>query len=210
MADARPLETAESAAIGLQSQGFAVVPGFLPPSLALACRQEVLNLDRQGHLLPARVGRGEASQLRAEIRGDRIHWLTATNDGPATHAALAAIEKLRMVLNERLYLGLKTFECHGTIYPPGASYARHIDNFHNASSRRLSCLLYLNPDWQLEDGGALRLFAADESPQPIAEILPQLGTLACFLSAELPHEVLPSKRDRISLTGWFLDHWSAS
>ncbi len=34
-------------------------------------------------------------------------------------------------------------------------------------------------------------------------MLPQLGTLAVFLSANLPHEVLPATRERLSLTGWF-------
>ena len=33
--------------------------------------------------------------------------------------------------------------------------------------------------------------------------LPQAGTLALFLSADMPHEVLPATRERLSLTGWF-------
>jgi len=34
-------------------------------------------------------------------------------------------------------------------------------------------------------------------------VLPQAGTLACFLSGEIPHEVLAAQRPRMSLTGWF-------
>ena len=34
-------------------------------------------------------------------------------------------------------------------------------------------------------------------------MLPQAGTLALFLSGEMPHEVLPATRERLSLTGWF-------
>ena len=32
---------------------------------------------------------------------------------------------------------------------------------------------------------------------------PPGGTLVSFLSAELYHEVLPARRDRASITGWF-------
>jgi SM-20-related protein len=34
-------------------------------------------------------------------------------------------------------------------------------------------------------------------------VLPQAGSLLLFLSADMPHEVLPASRDRLSLTGWF-------
>ena len=33
--------------------------------------------------------------------------------------------------------------------------------------------------------------------------LPSAGTLVLSISAELPHEVLPATRERLSLTGWF-------
>ena len=34
-------------------------------------------------------------------------------------------------------------------------------------------------------------------------VLSEAGTLVVFLSADVPHEVLPATRDRLSLTGWF-------
>jgi SM-20-related protein len=34
-------------------------------------------------------------------------------------------------------------------------------------------------------------------------VQPEGGTLACFLSADFEHEVLPAARPRLSLTGWF-------
>jgi SM-20-related protein len=34
-------------------------------------------------------------------------------------------------------------------------------------------------------------------------VIPQLNTLVLFLSERFPHEVLPAKRVRYSLTGWF-------
>ncbi|MCO6705038.1 2OG-Fe(II) oxygenase, partial [Streptomyces sp. CHB9.2] len=35
------------------------------------------------------------------------------------------------------------------------------------------------------------------------DVLPLGGSLVCFLSGQLPHEVLPATRERLSLTGWF-------
>ena len=35
------------------------------------------------------------------------------------------------------------------------------------------------------------------------DVLPVGGCLVVFLSGEIPHEVMPATRDRLSLTGWF-------
>jgi SM-20-related protein len=34
-------------------------------------------------------------------------------------------------------------------------------------------------------------------------VLPCMGRLAVFLSEDFPHEVLPAKRDRYSIAGWY-------
>lgn len=47
----------------------------------------------------------------------------------------------------------------------------------------------LNEAWQTEHGGALRLYLADQTE---LDVLPSAGTLVLFISAELPHEVLPA------------------
>jgi SM-20-related protein len=84
------------------------------------------------------------------------------------------------------------------VYPIGAGYARHRDRFRDDDARVLSLACYLNPHWDAEDGGALRLHL-DAGP---VEILPQAGTGVCFLS-ELEHEVLPARRERHSIAAWF-------
>lgn len=35
------------------------------------------------------------------------------------------------------------------------------------------------------------------------DVLPTGGCLVVFMSGEVPHEVMPATRDRLSLTGWF-------
>lgn len=48
-----------------------------------------------------------------------------------------------------------------TCYPGnGARYTRHCDNA-DRNGRRLTALLYLNPDWKPTDGGSLRVFEPD-------------------------------------------------
>ncbi|MNF18077.1 hypothetical protein D3C80_2219580 [compost metagenome] len=35
------------------------------------------------------------------------------------------------------------------------------------------------------------------------DVMPTGGCLVVFLSGDVPHEVLPASRDRLSITGWF-------
>jgi len=35
------------------------------------------------------------------------------------------------------------------------------------------------------------------------KVVPLFGTIVVFLSEEFPHEVLPARRDRFSVAGWF-------
>ncbi|MFM7726822.1 MAG: 2OG-Fe(II) oxygenase, partial [Flavobacteriales bacterium] len=99
------------------------------------------------------------------------------------------------------YLGIQDFECHYAHYPPGSFYKKHVDRHKNGSPRRVSSVLYLNTDWLEQDGGELRIYSDEEA---FRTILPQLGTLALFLS-ELEHEVITTSRDRMSITGWMLN-----
>ena len=153
----------------------------------------------QGALAPAGVGRGEAQQISEGIRGDRIQWLEP-GQAACCDQYLALFDELRLAINRSLYLGLEDYESHFALYPPGAFYQKHLDRFRDDDRRAVSAVFYLNPDWQAEQGGALRLYLADGSTH---DVLPQAGTLVVFLSADLPHEVLPATRERLSLTGWF-------
>jgi SM-20-related protein len=175
------------------------VPGFIAPGLVTALRELALGLDAAGDFRPAAVGSGPRRAVRPEIRGDRILWL---HDAPAPveREVLARFERLRLELNQELTLGLFEFECHFALYPPGAGYARHLDQAAGDARRTVSAVLYLNPDWQPSQGGELRLYLDDGNTIDIA---PEAGTLAVFLSERFWHEVLPATRERLSLTGWF-------
>jgi SM-20-related protein len=197
---------AAAIAADLEARSWAVAPGFLDSATCATIATEIRALASAGTLTPAGVGRGQSWQVRPEVRADRIHWIDWQHQGSLTAAQLDVwthLDALRLSLNRTLLLGLRGFEGHVTSYPPGAAYGRHVDNFRGTSGRLVSCVIYLNPGWHPEEGGQLRIY--NPSGSLAAEILPTEGTLACFLSAEVEHEVRPATRERLSITGWFLD-----
>jgi SM-20-related protein len=147
----------------LATDGFALCRDFLSRhelhTLALECRSEWLS----GALAPARVGRGAGRELRREIRGDYIRWLEQGECSTALRETLTRIDALRAAINRSAFLGLFDLECHFAVYPPGATYRRHLDTFRDVSRRIVSWVLYLNEDWGDEDGGELRLYAPDNA-----------------------------------------------
>ncbi len=158
---------------------------------------------RAGDFRPAGVGRGADLQLRPEVRTDRVLWLDPTALSPAQSGLWEHLEALRLAVNRHLFLGLYELEAHFAVYPPGAYYRKHLDQFRGMDERKLSCVLYLNDAWRPDDGGALRLYPDETDPSAAVEILPLGGRLVTFLSARFLHDVLPAGRERMSLTGWF-------
>ena len=159
------------------------------------CRE----LGAQGALRPARIGRGANERYADDIRGDSIAWLEAPVDD-AEHELVRRFEALRVELNQELMAGLVDFEGHFARYPAGARYTRHIDRLAGSDVRVLSAVLYLNEEWKDEDGGQLRLHLRDGGSRDVA---PLGGRLVVFRSEQFEHEVLPSRRERTSFTGWF-------
>jgi SM-20-related protein len=113
---------------------------------------------------------------------------------------LAELERLRLELNREAMLGLFELELHYAWYPPGAGYARHVDQPLGRAQRRVSVVLYLNQDWTPEAGGELRIFDAADGHR---DIEPIAGRLVFFLTPGREHAVLPTQRDRLSVSGWF-------
>jgi len=119
---------------------------------------------------------------------------------PAERELMLAFEELRLALNRAGYLGLFDAELHYARYAPGAAYARHVDQPQGRAQRRVSLALYLNDAWEAHEGGELVIFGAAASRR---EIEPIGGRLVCFRTALREHEVLPARRVRLSISGWF-------
>lgn len=185
----------------LADVGWVVWDDFLPSSKVAELRAQAMTQWQAGAFHAAGIGRGQAFKVNAAIRSDQVQWLEPTTQG-ALGEYQAAIEQLRIALNQALYLGLFEFEGHFALYPPGACYRRHVDNFRGTNARIITAILYLNADWQAEDGGQLRLYTDAEQADSYMDILPFGGRLVVFRSEWFWHEVLPARRERLSLTGW--------
>ncbi|SEM82820.1 SM-20-related protein [Pseudomonas sp. ok272] len=183
----------------LAARGWSQQNIFLPEVLTQALAAECRKRAAEGELAPAAVGRGPFSEIREGIRGDHIQWLEP-NQAQACDSYLGLMDSLREAMNRGLYLGLEDFESHFALYPPGAFYLRHVDRFRDDDRRMVSAVIYLNDAWLPEHGGQLRMYLDERGEH---DVLPSGGCLVVFLSGEVPHEVMPATRERLSLTGWF-------
>jgi len=186
----------------LTRNGYVVVEQFLEVPAIAALASECGNLRARGALEPAAIGRAGGKRLDAAVRGDSTRWFDPAALSAAQEGYWSRMDALRKALNRELLLGLEELEAHFALYPPGAGYARHRDRFCDDDARVLSTVVYLNSGWLEADGGALRLYLPAAAAVAHRDIFPVAGTLVLFLSADFEHEVLPARRDRLSIAGW--------
>ena len=142
------------------------------------------------------------------------------------------------------------------LYPVGGHYKRHLDiprskdagwklkgrssedggSFTGARTRRvISFILYLNKQWDVADGGELRVYnayppadgpprgphhaaavgthASDASsehgstpPDFAADVTPEGGTLVLMMSGDVEHMVRETRAERQCIVGWFNEY----
>lgn len=194
----------EAIANDLLHKGYSVNIGALPADLTEALWFQVQQLPGQ-EFSAAGIGREQDHMLNNFVRSDEICWMTGETDTGARWLNWAS--ELQSYLNRRLFLGLFSFESHYAHYAPGDFYKKHLDAFKGEANRTLSLVVYLNPGWQPDDGGELVLYTDREDS---LQVTPGFGTVVVFLSEEFPHEVLPARRDRYSIAGWFRVNTSSS
>lgn len=195
--------TNDEIARALSEQGWVVAPDFLNQTETAALATDLMREWNAGRLRPAGIGHGAKHEIREDIRGDRILWLDEAASTPAQQAYFSRMDALRTAINQETFLGLFDLESHFAVYPPDSFYRKHLDRFRDDSARTVSCILYLNKNWRSEDGGQLRLYLDEAGAGESIDVAPVAGTLVVFLSDRFWHEVLPTRRERMSLTGWF-------
>lgn len=191
----------ESIIDGVLTHGYGLLDNFLTPADVTTLAAQLRQRHNEGQFRAAGIGNQHVT-VEQTIRGDRILWIDNATSQPEEATFLARIGEFVDYVNQTCYLGLRDYEFHYALYPPGTFYKRHLDQFRSDSRRKLSVICYLNTDWQETDGGQLALFLPDGETERTELIAPLGGRLVCFESGRLEHEVRPATRDRLSLTGW--------
>ena len=187
----------------IERDGYSITHGLFSESVLDTLRIYAESGVGRGKYKSAGIGSASQYQIQERIRGDQIWWLDR-EEGSFIEKVFLQFERLKDDLNQSLYLGLFDFECHLAQYKSGSAYERHYDRPLASKRRKLTVTLYLNKGWSSNDGGNLRLYLNSGLEQFI-DIVPRFGTLVVFLSELFAHEVLTCNRDRLSLTGWFLE-----
>jgi SM-20-related protein len=185
----------------LANNGYAILDGFLSDKET----EQLVQLDefREGllHMKKAGIGKQSDFRINESIRGDYIRWIDKASAVPPLTAYIDRLTEMMRFINRALFLSLKDIEIHMTVYPAGAYYKRHLDQFNPGDHRKLSVICYLNKAWTDDLGGQLRMHLESGTK----DVLPIAGRLVCFRSDLIEHEVLASKQERLSITGWMLD-----
>jgi SM-20-related protein len=201
-------------------------PPILPPEIIVAMRQQSINLRDEGRFEQSWSEKIDAATGQA-TRFDKEGVFACEPDGRDYDTApdlitymSVLLQTLPAILNGEeptlgMDLSVASFNAKLAVTSPGGSvYPLHIDNPQGLSvddTRKLTCILYLNPDYKDQDGGELRIVLGDEKGLQTIDIPPSGGRLLLFWSDEIPHEVLPTSPDadvedehldRYALTIW--------
>lgn len=222
-------------ATSLGSQGYwmssnssTCTSGMLTDAEIRALREQSIRLRSSGRFEPSWSERVDAT-TGERIRFDKEGVFACEPEGSDYDTApdillymSTLIRTLPLALNEQAdllpnaNLSDQMFNAKLAVTSPGGStYPLHVDNTlgmagsgDNDDARKLTCILYLNPDYQPGDGGELRLLLLDRE---CVNVAPSTG-MVIFWSDEIPHEVLACKPDatdprfdRYALTIWLPD-----
>lgn len=185
----------------LHCKGIAVIDNAFDHVSMQQLRNECEMLDKAGILLRDDEDVCVPLQRRFDIPlGDKQIIENSRGDAPMLFDVIEHLRGLPMVLEEKLGLQLRVPDTVMlTCYPPGACYKKHLDSYGGRDiPRKVTLLLYCNPNWLPSDGGALRVWIDGET----VEYTPIAGRLIIFMAQQVWHEVTVSNAERYALTQW--------
>ena len=175
-----------------------IADDFLNSSLSAHLKKNLITLYAAKQLRSAGTGNDIIILQNKSLRSDIIYWLDRKHNNQYENEFFDLMDNFISHLNATCYTGITGYEFHYTLYEPGSFYKKHIDQFRNNSSRQYSMIMYLNTGWTEEDGGELCIHHNEK----LQKISPENGKTVFFKSNELEHEVLPTNKPRMSITGW--------
>ncbi|XP_036387245.1 egl nine homolog 1-like [Megalops cyprinoides] len=191
----------------MNKHGICVVDNFLGEETGLCILEDVRALHQTGKFTDGQLV-SQKSDSSKDIRGDKITWIEGREPGCEKIAFLMSrMDDLVRHCNGKL----GNYKINGrtkamvACYPGnGTGYVRHVDN-PNGDGRCVTCIYYLNKDWDAKGhGGLLRIFP--DGKAQFADIEPKFDRLLFFWSDRRnPHEVQPAYATRYAITVWYFD-----
>ena len=160
-------------------------------------------------------GRMESVGCAKNLREREVMWPLTLEEGqrPATDSVFAdqllpAFEQLQQDL--WTCIGMRGEQQQQLAWYPGdgTGYSAHYDSWPveeaDSSIRKVTAILYCNPEWQPDHGGTLKAWLPDHVGARVLEVEPTAGRLVVFLSGIVKHEVSPAYQPRVAFTNWFI------
>mmetsp|Transcript_6577 Transcript_6577/g.9414 ORF Transcript_6577/g.9414 Transcript_6577/m.9414 type:complete len:332 (-) Transcript_6577:60-1055(-) len=230
---------ADEISSSLTSKGFYSTPddtySILPKHIIETMRCQSINLRDNSRFEQSWSERIDAA-TGTVTRFDKEGVFACEPDGRDYHSAPDLIMYMSVLLQtlpellngteENYGLSVSSFNAKLAVTSPGGSvYPIHIDNPQGIAAndtRKLTCIIYLNPDYCDGDGGELRIYHKSntsmnkDSEEPSSDkkytdFKPDGGRMVLFWSDVIPHEVLATSpnssindasKDRYALTLW--------
>ncbi|KAL8613733.1 hypothetical protein ACOMHN_029590 [Nucella lapillus] len=194
----------------LNEYGICVLDSFLGDQNGEEILNEVTNFKDGGKMRQGEVVHAGAT-ASGKIRGDIITWISGHELNcenirylvSCMDAVVLKVSSLleRHVINERTKAMVACYPGKNT------GYLRHVDN-PNEDGRCITCIYYLNKDWNVQkDGGLLKIYPQSSGMTTlVADIEPMFDRIVFFWSDRRnPHEVLPALRERFAITVWYYE-----
>ncbi|KAF9920955.1 hypothetical protein FBU30_009067 [Linnemannia zychae] len=198
-------------------KGYITLDNVLPLSTIQSVRQWAIEMFKSGKMDKASGKHNEEDDPFREgnARGDYTIWVSP---GSKFLEVSPALKECVDWFSGRLHEDLaKIVHLHGqaeyqlAYYPPDSShYERHRDSFptddkEDIDQRRITAIVYFNPDWKQGDGGELRIFdkGMGDVEEKKIDIAPLAARCVVFLSGVMDHAVMPAFEERIALTSWY-------
>jgi len=180
-----------------------VVDGFFGAEWAAQILHDAKRLAKEGHLLQHRFQFGQTLYEKPNIfELDFDNEQRVTLSPELSFIQTCAAPKLVEVANRALP-GLKLSQSQAIKLQwnrgQGGCFPWHYDNPGPPSRRQLTCIWYLNPDWEESHGGELVLWPFLRSPIAIP---PKMDRMVLFRSDLMLHRVLRSNHERFCFTIW--------
>ena len=205
---ASPVAVSDRAAKALSSKTFHV-DRLLSGDVLTAAREAAASLAHE-HGQAAAVGDDDESKVDTSVwSSDALNLLNRELRAPGLAPLYRVIDELRVELARATGRTLtEDVELNLLCYHPGGHYVRHFDDVPSDAvdggrrlRRSISILIYLTPqNWKEVDGGYLRIYPP--AARPYADVPPTGGSCIIFDSALVPHEAMPTRRERLVVAGW--------